>query len=221
MLVNEEGVLNTDEKQTSFAVRAAAHFFSYLFHPLLITGWVTLYFLYIHPTVFLGLDSFDKFKVLMRVFSTAIFLPMITVLLLKGLGFINSIQLKTQKERIIPYVACITFFFWSYYVSKKLGDPKEMKAFLMALFIISSVALIINNYIKVSMHAMGSGGMVTLFSLLLFNYNIDNALVLVGVVLIAGVTCTSRFVVSDHKPVEIITGFITGMIIQIITWQIV
>jgi hypothetical protein len=220
MLVNEEGVLNIDESKPSFAIGAGAHFFSYLFHPLLITAWVTLYFLYIHPTVFLGLGSFEKFKVFMRIFSTGIFLPMITVLLLKGLGFIDSIQLKTQKERIIPYVACITFFFWSYYVSKKLADPLEMRAFLLALFVISSAALIINNYMKVSMHAMGAGGMVTLFSLLLFHNNIDNALVLVGVLLIAGITCTSRLIVSDHKPFEIITGFITGVVIQFIAWQI-
>jgi hypothetical protein len=221
MLVNEDGVLDASEKQSHWAVKAAAHFFSYLFHPLLITGWIAAYFLYVHPTVFLGLDSFDKFKVLMRVFSTGIFLPIITVLLLKGLGFIDSIQLKTQKERIIPYVACITFFFWSYYVSKKLGDPKELKAFLLALFIISSVALVINNFMKISMHAMGAGGMVTLFSLLLFNYNIDNALILAGVLLIAGITCTSRLVVSDHKSSEIIAGFVTGMVIQLITWQII
>ncbi len=61
--------------------------------------------------------------VLLRVIGTSVFLPFMTVVLLKGLGFIDSIRLETQKERIIPYVACITFFFWSYYVSKKLEDP--------------------------------------------------------------------------------------------------
>ncbi len=221
MLVNEEGILNINESKSPFAVRAAAHFFSYLFHPLLIIVWVTLYFLYLHPTVFLGKDSFEKFKILMRIFSTGIFLPMVTVLLLKGLGFIDSIQLKTQKERIIPYVACITFFFWSYYVSKKLDDPLEMRAFLLALFISSSAALIINNYMKVSMHAMGAGGILALFSLMLFHNNIDNALVCIAVLLIAGITCTSRLIVSDHNYAEIITGFVTGVGIQCITWAIV
>lgn len=220
MLVNEEGILNTSERQPSFVLRAAAQFFSYLFHPLFIILWVTLYLLYLHPTVFLGKDSFEKFKILMRVFSTAMFLPMVTVLLLKGLGFIDSIQLKTQKERIIPYVACITFFFWSYYVSKKLGDPLEMRAFLLSLFIASSAALIINNYMKVSMHAMGAGGLVALISLMLFHHNIDNALVVIVSLLIAGITCTSRMLVSDHNNAEIITGFVTGVVIQCFSWAI-
>jgi len=219
MMVNEKGGLNVNLHPK--VLRFFASFFSYLFHPLFVILWVTLYLLYRNNLVFIGEIPFERLKVFIRVFSTSFFIPIITVLLLKAVGFIDSIQLHTQKDRIIPYVACITFFFWSFYVSKKLGDPSELTAFLLSAFIASSASLIINNYMKVSMHAMGVGGLVAFFSLLLFANRLDDVFSLLLVFLIAGITTTSRFIVSDHKPAEITVGFVTGVLIQVITWFII
>ena len=111
LVINEEGNLDTTPEKYPVALKIPALIFSYLFHPLFIIGWVILYLLYINNLVFLGVDPEDRIVYFLRVFGTSIFLPIVTVLLLKGLGFIQSIQLHTQKDRIIPYVACITFFF--------------------------------------------------------------------------------------------------------------
>ena len=145
---------------------------------------------------------------------------MITVLLLKGLGFIQSIQLHTQRERIIPYVACITFFFWSYYVARQLNDPLPLKAFLLTLFVSASAALIMNNYFKVSMHAMGAGSVFAFFILLLFNGQIDNGLPITLAVFVAGITCTSRLIAGRHHPFDIGFGFVIGFLLQLICWWI-
>ena len=105
-------------------------------------------------------------------------------------------------------------------MSKKLGDPSELTAFLLSVFIASSASLLINNYMKVSMHAIGVGGLVAFFSLLLFANRLDDVFSLLLVFLIAGITTTSRFIVSDHNPAEITVGFITGVLIQAVTWFI-
>ncbi len=222
MLVNKEGELSETHRSVpaSPLLRMSAHFFSYLFHPLPIIAWVTLYLLYVHPTVFLGEDSFERTKIFLRVLSTGFVLPLITVLLLKGLGFVQSIQLHTQKERIIPYVACITFFFWNYYVSKQLSDPVEMRSFLLGVFLLSCAALMMNNYMKVSMHAMAAGAVLAFFILMLYTNRLENALELIVSTLIAGIICTSRLIASTHNPIEIILGFITGFIIQLLAWWI-
>jgi hypothetical protein len=221
--VTEKGVLKDTEPAAPVfnpVIKALGVFFSYLFHPLLLIVWVSLYLLYVNDTIFLGLDSFDRLKVFLRIISTSVFLPLITVLLLKGLGFINSIQLHTQKERIIPYVACITFFFWSYYVARQLQDPYPLKAFLLTLFISASAALIINNYFKVSMHAMGAGSLLAFFILLLFNGKIESGLPITLAVLVAGIICTSRFIAGRHHAFDIGFGFFTGFILQLIAWWI-
>lgn len=221
LMINEEGSLDITPEKYPAALKIPALIFSYLFHPLFIIGWVVLYLLYRNNLVFLGVDPETRIIYFLRVFGTSIFLPIVTVLLLKGLGFIQSIQLPTQKDRIIPYVACITFFFWTYYVSKQLGDPKELTAFLLSAFVASSASLLINNYMKVSMHAIGVGGMVAFFVLLLFANKLDDVFSLLAAVLIAGVTCSSRLIVSDHKPYEIYIGLIAGIVIQLVAWMIV
>ena len=48
-----------------------------------------------------------------------VFFPLISVLLLRAVGFIDSLFLRTQKDRIIPYIASGIFFFWAYTVFKQ------------------------------------------------------------------------------------------------------
>jgi hypothetical protein len=221
--VTEKGILKDAEPAAPVfhpVLKALGVFFSYLFHPLLVIVWVSLYLLYLNDFVFLGADSFDRFKLFLRIISTSVLLPMITVLLLKGLGFINSIQLHTQKERIIPYVACITFFFWSYYVARQLQDPAPLRAFLLCLFISASAALIFNNYFKVSMHAMGAGSLLAFFSLLLFYGKMESGLPITLAVFTAGIICTSRFIAGRHHPFDIGFGFVAGVVLQLIAWWI-
>ena len=105
-------------------------------------------------------------------------------------------------------------------MSKQLVDPFEMRAFLLSLFITASASLLINNYMKVSMHAIAAGGLVSFFTLLLFSNRLDDVLSLLLAFLIAGITCTSRFIVSNHTSAEIYAGFVSGIIIQAIAWFI-
>ncbi len=220
LIVDTKGNLDVADNSFSPVVKAFAVFFSYLFHPILLIVWISLYLIYYNSFIFTGTEAFDKLKIFLSIFSTNIFIPLVTVLLLKGLGFIQSIQLRTQKERIIPYVACITFFFWSYYVSRQLQYPFELRAFLLSLFIAASASLLLNNYMKVSMHAVGAGGLTALFIMLLFANKIDDSASLLLSFFIAGIICTSRFIASDHKAKEIYTGFAAGFVIQMISWFI-
>jgi hypothetical protein len=176
------------------------------------------YLLYINPIVFVGYNAEDKMLVFLRVFGTSVFMPLITVVLLKALGFINSIRLETQKERIIPFVACITFFFWSYYVSKKLADPFELRAFLLSLFLTASVSLLLNNYFKISMHALGFGGLNALLVLMLFNNRMNEGLIIMLSFLLAGFVSMARMNQKSHHPFEIYSGYFTGGIIQVFSW---
>ena len=191
---------------------------SYIFHPVFLILWTTAYLLYLNPVVFIGLSENAKILVLLRIAGTSVLLPMMTVFLLKGLGFISSIKLPEQKDRIVPYVACITFFFWSYYVSKKLNDPFELRVFLLALFLTSSASLLINNYIKISMHAIGFGGVNALFVMMLMRGGLNDGFMLTLSFLLAGLVCTGRIRQKHHDPAEIYAGYFTGVLILLFSW---
>ncbi len=217
MEVSRQGRLHISKSPNNLADYASV-VLSYLFHPIFLIGWVSAYLIYINPLVFVGLNAEERLLVLLRILGTSVFMPLMTVILLKALGFVSSIRLETQKERIIPYVACITFFFWSYYVSKKLGDPFELRAFLLALFLTPSIALIINNYIKISMHALGFGGANALFVLMLFGGKMNDGFMIALSFLLAGMVCVARLRGEHHKPFEIYLGYFTGAIIQLFSW---
>ena len=148
-----------NEKNENIILKCCAYFFSVLFHPLFIPLYIVYFLLYIHPTAFVGFSSGDCFKTMVIVALNLTFFPLISVLLLKAVGFIDSLLLKTQKDRIIPYIACGIFFFWTYTVFKEQQQyPPLLTKYVFGLFLSSSAALLANIYFKVSMHAIGLGG---------------------------------------------------------------
>ncbi len=76
-------------------VKLFAHIFSYLFHPLFIPAYVVYFIAFIHPSYFAGFSAQSKILLLIRIAYTMIFLPLFSVLLLKGLKIIDSFFLKT------------------------------------------------------------------------------------------------------------------------------
>ena len=220
MLVTPHGTLEP-EQPLHPVLRIGATLVSWLLHPLLLIVWVLLYLLFENPNVFLGWLPDKKVLVLLRIASTSVFLPLVTVLLLKGLGFVQSIRLETRKERIVPIIASLTFFFWSYYVSKQLNDPMELRAFLLGLFVSACSALVMNTYFKVSLHALGAGGMLAFFTLLLLSGQLQSGLWFVGVLLAAGAIGSSRLLLRNHIAFDVYMGYIVGILIQVVCWWIV
>ena len=159
-------VAETDKKFSFHpALQIFARIVSYIFHPLFVPVYVGWFFIYV-ARLFPGLSEWDKSKLLISFTVNYTVLPLVTILLAKGLGFIQSVYLKTQKDRIIPYVATGIFYFWVWYVFKNQSLPKELVMFSLAIFLASSMGLLVNNYIKVSMHTISAGLVVTLFIIL-------------------------------------------------------
>lgn len=198
-------------------LKVLARFFSYLFHPLFISTYVAAYLIYLYPYEFAVYDDKQKFLRLVSVILITAFFPAITVFLLWRLKFADSIYLRTQKERIIPYVASITYFFWAFYVSRNMpGSPQIMTFFFLGTFLSASAALMANNYFKISMHAIAVGGAATFMILLGVVSGEPMAIPIAVATLITGVVCTSRLVVSDHHPYEIYWGLILGALSQLV-----
>ncbi len=198
-------------------IRFFAHLLSYIFHPLFIPFYVSWFLMFIHPACFTGFSELGKKRILLQVTLNAIAYPAFTVLLLKGLGFIDSVFLRTQKDRIIPYIASMTFFFWTQYALREQNYvPRILVAFMFGVFISAAAALIANIYYKISMHAIGMGGMVGLFLVIMRQNTMLMTWPLSLAVLLAGLVCTSRMIVSDHRPKEIYAGLMVGLVCQFV-----
>jgi hypothetical protein len=214
--------VNGGEKYRQPAVlRFLAHLFSYVFHPILIPTYVTAFLLYLHPLAFAGYGDRDKFFVMAAVFFSSGFLPAFSVFLMQRLGFVQSIFLRTQRERIIPYAAAIIFYFWIWYVFRnQQKTPVFFVQFLLGSFLAVCSAWMWNIRLKVSMHATAVGGLVMFFLLQILMGREVTGQYFAAALLVAGIVCTSRFIVSDHTRTEIYLGFFTGIACQLVAWWI-
>lgn len=180
------------------------------------------FLIYVHPRFFTGFSGKDRTMVFLIYLFNSLVLPLLVVVLCKLLGFAGSLYLRTQKERIIPYVACIIFFFWTFYVFRnKAGTPVVLAEMSLGIFLAASLSFIANAFFKISMHATAIGGAIGLFIALLYNATPYVALPLAVAILAGGLVCTARLLVSDHTPFEVYSGLFTGFVTQLAAAQLI
>jgi hypothetical protein len=203
------------------ALRFAARVVSVVFHPLFVPVYVAWFLIHIHQ-VFPAARPFDQNMMLLRFVVMYALFPLVTILLLRGLGFVQSVYLRTQKERIIPYVACGLYYFWMWYVLRNQPQvPNELELFSMAIFIAASAGLMANNYFKISMHALAAGVGVTFMLLLGLMSDSDFGIYISSAVLAAGLVCTARMINNDHRPADVYSGLVVGVLSQVVAYWIV
>jgi hypothetical protein len=173
------------------------------------------FMIFMTPGYFQYLDPKARVLSLATVFVNNFMFPLVVVLLLKGLGFIDSIYLRTQKERIVPYMASIIFFFWTWYVFyNRYTAPQILRDSLQGIFYAAIIASAANIYFKISMHAIGMGGSVGMMVAMLFDGSLIGLMPLVIVVLLSGLVISARLITGDHQRGDVLAGFLVGLLAQ-------
>lgn len=195
---------------------------SWIFHPLLIPLYASYFLLFIHPSYFSGFSEQSKKQVLLIAALNGVMFPIISTLLLKALGFIDSFFMKSRRDRIIPYIICNIFFFWTYTVfHKQEMYPSILSSFWLGIFLACSAALMANIYFKISMHTIGVGGITGLFLFIALQHSMLMTWPFAFVILVSGAVATARLMISDHSEKEIYSGFLVGLLSQLIAAYII
>ena len=211
-MVDNSTMENTQPK----VVKYVAHLLSYVLHPLFIPTYFFLFLMQVLPFEFVGIT---EWQLKMRLFSVAwltAFFPAFAVFLLWRLKLSDSIFLRTQKERIIPYVITMFFYWWMYYLSRNFTDqPIALKFFYLGIFVASAIGMTVNNFMKVSLHAMGIAGLTTSVILVSVFYPVNNAVWVLLAILLTALVISARLVVSDHTKKELVVGLFIGVFTQV------
>ncbi len=219
MIVTEEGNIKQtpSKKDQPPALRIFMQGISYLFHPLFIPTYIFIWLAQRFPFEFSGITPDTMMYRYISIFWMTAFFPAFAVFLLYKLKFVDSIFLNSKKERIIPYIITMFFYWWMYYLSRNFIDqPLVLKMFYLGIFIASAAGLIFNNFLKISMHAIAVSSAFTLLITALFYYNANLGIDLSICTLITGLVITARSIVSDHTSRELSMGLATGIICQLI-----
>lgn len=198
--------------QSPASLRVVAKIISWVFHPVFIPVYVLVFLMQTQTHLFAGLSPLKRTFTVIQFAVMYAFFPVVTALLLKALGFIDSVFMRTQKDRIIPYVICMIYYFWVWYVIKnQTVYPDELIKFSLAIFISSVLGLMSNAYMKVSMHALAMGVMLAFAALLTWSGSPGSGIYISSAIFLTGLVCTARLIVSDHSNKEIYTGLFLGI----------
>jgi hypothetical protein len=201
--------------------RIFAQVFSYLLHPLFVPAALAAWLLFKHPLYTLLLDDQTRVRLLAMVSINTILFPVVIAFLLWRLGFIKDLHLDTQRERIFPLVANIIFYFWAWNVSRNLENiPVPLIQWLLGVFLTSCAAMFNNIFMKISLHTLAMGGLIT-FSILMMIHDPFWPVWMLPLTLIAGgLTGTVRLLREAHTQSEIYAGYLAGAMCMVAGWYI-
>ena len=208
------------------ALRILASFISYIFHPVFMPVLLSVVLWRLMPAAFAGISTPKLTYGLISLISTTIFFPLFTVGLLKALGFIQSIQMRVSKDRIIPLIATMTFYFWAQQVfshSFKIEDRELFWPLIIRILLLGSfwgiILLFIGSiFFKISMHTTAAGGAVGIMIVLLFLSPINMLTALFASIIIGGITGTARLILREHTGAELWMGYAIGLTTQLGAW---
>lgn len=194
---------------------ASARILSWVFHPLFV-GAMMMYFLaFVHPTMFLAVPEKAKLLRFVTYVNNNVVFPSLVAVLMRALGFSRSLHMEDRRERIVPFMATVIFFFWTYHVFRNQPEmPEASTDMCQGVFLSACCALVLNAFMKVSLHAVGVGGLVGLMWVLMSTGHLHAAWPMAVSVLLAGLVCTSRLLITDHTMAEISVGLIIGFSMQ-------
>lgn len=195
-------------------MKAFLRFWSYLFNPLFIPSLVSLwYFLFVSFSD----GAIIELKMYLILILTAV-IPMLIFAVLKLLGIVQSVHLPHIKERITPLAAYAILLLILIRGGFKDGLHVPLYYFLIGVLIATIIAavLAIVKY-KMSLHMMGIGGAIGFALMLHASVEIPSILSIAALFIIAGLTGTSRLSMKAHVGHELLFGFFTGLITQIVT----
>ncbi len=187
---------------------------SYVFHPILmpLLG-ALLYFAY--APRFIPEDI-----IMVKVFGLiviTVLIPIVLFFFLKNLRIITSIELAEVEQRKIPLLLLSILLL---IVIKMIIEPQYYPElyffFLGVLFSTLSATFMVLFRIKASIHMIGISGVTMFIIALSIHFGINLTLIIAIALVCNGVLATSRLHCKAHNNMELILGFLIGILPQII-----
>ncbi|MFC3335210.1 hypothetical protein [Flavobacterium palustre] len=189
-------------------------FFSYIFHPVFIPIYATLFYLFSNQSYFINKE---KYLVLLQVSIITFVIPILFFFLLRRIGKISSVMVPELSERKFPLIIQCFLIILLVRKSITLELYPELHFFLLAALFSTLMALSLLFFnIKASLHMMGISALTFFVFGLSLHHQTPNTSLIVFLVLMNGFVASSRLTMKAHTPKELIIGVLLGSIPQIL-----
>lgn len=190
--------------------------FSYLFHPIFISFYGLMFYVWFSQSSFNALFL----VLLIQVLILTMLLPLSIYFLMKAMGFIQSFTEANVQERRFPILLQILFLLILIKFSGYLDSIPSLYFFFLGGIIASFFALLFSLLkFKVSLHMIGICSLFAFVVSLGIHFNVNTISILALLIVIIGNVASSRLYMKSHSVNELIAGSAIGIISQIILWQ--
>ena len=191
--------------------------FSYIFHPIFISIYGVLLYLWLSETPF---KSSITLVLLIQVVILTMLLPLSIYYLMKAMGYIQSFTEATIKERKIPILLQAVFLFILIRFSGFINELPALFYFFIGGLIASLCAFLFTIFkFKISLHMIGVTSLLAFTIGLGVYLNLTLVPLIAVLIVIVGNVASSRLYMKSHTVEELITGSIIGLFSQILLWQ--
>ena len=209
-------------------MRPLARLLSYAFHPLLGPTYILLLLLAVNPYLFGVGGVAERLPLVALVFASSFLVPGLVIVMMVGLEMLPSLHMPEREQRTVPLLAVGMLFLGLFAFCRKAPEvPVAYTATVLGCVVGLFAAFFANLFTKVSLHAVGMGGIVAavMVALELFAYHrltlslpggtrvgIGLAGLLAVAVVIAGLVGTARLALGVHRVEEVAGGYLIGFL---------
>ncbi|MBS1508243.1 MAG: hypothetical protein JSS79_16510 [Bacteroidetes bacterium] len=191
-------------------METGAKIISIVFHPLLLATYLVLVLGNYFPAM-LMVNREHIWLVAGFVFGFTFVVPALNLLMFRYWGSIQSLQLSTRRERILPFIFISALYimvaFLFYY---RLTFHSNFNKIMLIVAALVVAATMLNFFLKVSVHSLAMWGMLGIL-LPLIRFSSELLLPTVILFVITGLVISSRLLLNAHTPRETLIGSLAGL----------
>ena len=188
--------------------------FSYVLHPIFISMYATLFYLFYKEDVF---TIQEKYYVLFQILIITTIVPILFFLLLRSTGNVKSVMVHETSQRIIPLVLQCFLFILLVKRTIVINRYPELHFFFLGGLFSTIIALIYSLFkVKASLHMMAISGFTVFVIGLNMHLQLHNPYWPALLVLLTGIVASSRLEMNAHTYKELLIGLIIGIIPQVL-----
>ncbi len=198
-----------------------ARILSITFHPLLMPTYALLLIFSLQAWFSMEIPPKAKLILLSFVFFMTFALPFALTFLMLKFRIINSFEMHTRNERIIPLLMMAFLFYITYYSIKDNGIYLFFQLFILGSSILVLLSAVINYFTKISIHMVSIGGLLGTIIGLELVFHVDVLSILIIVVLVAGLLGYARLRLQEHNQGQVYGGFLLGSFVMLLLYAFI
>jgi len=151
----------------------------------------------------------QAFNIIMTCFLFSNLLPIMTLFLLQKKGLISDLDASIREERIMPLFLGVVYAIFGFLLLHIQEAGMLIKGLMFCTITNTIVILLITRYWKISIHAMGISGLLSV----LWIHGIEYALIMF---IILFLVAFSRVILKAHTVAQVTIGSILGLTLTFI-----